>query len=84
MELENRLLRRFWFKTKKGLGIGVTAYSLDDAKTIVSKATEEIGKMTEIVAIVEDIDITTLDQNHIIPNMGPPNLRGVWYPRLNI
>jgi hypothetical protein len=28
--------------------------------------------------------VRDLDQGHVIPNMGPPNLRGVWFPMLNL
>jgi hypothetical protein len=38
----------------------------------------------ELVRIIVDVDVRDLDQGHVIPNMGPPNLRGVWYPMLNL
>jgi hypothetical protein len=28
----------------------------------------------------ENIDVRTLDQRHVIPNMKDPTLRGVWFP----
>jgi hypothetical protein len=28
----------------------------------------------------ENLDIRTLDQGHVIPNMKDPTLRGVWFP----
>lgn len=40
--------------------------------------------LEEIKSVVEDIDIETLDINHVRRNMGPPNFRGVWYPFLNL
>jgi len=36
------------------------------------------------VGIVPDVDIRTLDQNHVVPNMGVVTSRGVWYPRRNV
>jgi hypothetical protein len=30
--------------------------------------------------VIEDVDVTTLDANHVLPNMMPPSVRGVWYP----
>jgi len=33
-----------------------------------------------IASSVEDVDVRTLDQGHVIPNMLPPDRRGVWYP----
>lgn len=79
-QLNNPLLKRYWFKTKQQLGIGVTAYSLEDAKLLIEKA--NISYNYQILEIIEDVDIKTLDQNHIIPNMGATNFRGVWFPKL--
>lgn len=36
------------------------------------------------LGVVPDVDVRTLDEGHVIPNMGPPAIRGVWYPKLNI
>jgi hypothetical protein len=30
--------------------------------------------------VTEDVDIQTLDQGHVLPNMGVPSERGVWFP----
>ena len=78
MQPSDKNLVRFWFTTKTGLGVGVTAYSREDAETLIRDA--QIGG--EITSVSEDIDIRTLDQNHVIPNMGPVNFRGIWYPNL--
>jgi hypothetical protein len=83
-ELNNPLLRRYWFKTRQHLGFGVTAYSVDDAKRLIDYAVGSSGWDGEILEIIEDVDIRDLDQGHIVPNMGPPNFRGVWYPNLNL
>jgi hypothetical protein len=81
-QVHNSLLIRFWFKTKGGLGIGVTAYSKADAEELIR--TTQLYVNTEIVEVIEDIDIRELDQNHVIPNMGPPNFRGIWYPNISL
>ena len=80
------LLHRYWFDTKgKGhLGFGVTAYSLEDATTLVDDVAKRLGLSAEVIKIVEDVDVRDLDQNHVVPNMGPPNFRGVWFPNLNL
>ena len=75
-------LRRFWFETETGYGIGVTAYSVEEAKLLINQS--ELTSSRDFVSITEDIDIRTLDQGHVIPNMGPPNLRGIWFPNLVI
>jgi hypothetical protein len=80
MKLNDSLLKRFWFKIEKGHGIGVTAYTIDDAIALIAK--ESLLINTQIVEIIEDVDIQSLDQNHVIPNMGPPNFRGIWFPNL--
>lgn len=78
------MLSRFWFKAKRGVGFGVTARSLVDAELLLTSAGFVKGADFEIAEVIEDVDIRTLDQNHVIPNMGPPNIRGVWFPRLNL
>jgi hypothetical protein len=82
--LKNPLLHRYWFPTRRGWGFGVTAYSLDDAKRLLQQIGWSDHVLDEITGVVEDIDIRTLDADHILPNMGPPNFRGVWYPRRNL
>jgi len=77
-------MERFWFKTEVGLGFGVTAHSLEDAHALVSAAASEIGIRYKVVEILANVDIQTLDQGHVIPNMGSPSFRGVWYPMLNL
>jgi len=83
-ELHKPSLRRYWFKTKEHLGLGVTAFSVDDAKRLIDEAARRLGRDYEILGIVEDVDVCDLDQGHVVPNMGPPNFRGVWYPNLNL
>jgi hypothetical protein len=80
--MQNPQLVRYWFKTKKGHGIGVTAYSLVDAENLIASANPFVNK--EVLEVIENVDVQSLDQGHVIPNMGPPNVRGVWYPMLNL
>ena len=82
--MRNAPLHRYWFQTKEHYGFGVTAYTVEDAKALVDKAALYIGWSTETIKIIEDVDVRDLDQNHVVPNMGPPNLRGVWFPNLNL
>jgi hypothetical protein len=35
-----------------------------------------------ITAVVENVDIPTLERNHVLPNMGNPVVRGIGYPHL--
>jgi hypothetical protein len=77
-------LRRFWFRTAEGLGIGATAYSEDEARDLAREAADRLARNFEVIETILDVDVRTLDQGHVLPNMGPPNLRGVWFPRLNV
>lgn len=81
-ELNNPLLHRYWFRTKNWIGVGVTAYSLDEANRFFDEAARDLSRSYEVLEIIEDVDIRTLDQNHVVPNMRPPNFRGVWFPML--
>jgi hypothetical protein len=83
-ELNNPLLRRYWFKTKELHGVGVTAYSLEDAKSLVKEVVTYVDWDFDELEIIENVDIRSLDEGHVLPNMGAPNFRGVWYPNLNV
>ena len=80
-------LIRFWITFAKlahssplNLGCGVTAYSRDDAFEVL-KGTVFLGRtMPHVVNVVENVDVSALDQGNVIPNMAAPNIRGVWYP----
>jgi hypothetical protein len=63
---------------------GVTAYSLKDAHLFLRNEVFRGGPVPMIIKVLEDIDVSTLDENHILPNMGAPNFRGVWYPNLTL
>ena len=64
---------RYW------TGCGVTAYSWEDALDLVQAAYPAISS-EEVVKVIENVDIQTLDQKHVVPNMGVPVERGIWYP----
>jgi len=75
------LLTRYWFNVPGLFGFGVTAYSLDDAFFLLESEGILLGGDSEVV---EGVDVSSLDAAHVISNSGPPCLRGVWYPCLNI
>jgi hypothetical protein len=62
------------------LGCGITAFNYIDALNILSETIFKDKKMPGIKKCIENIDIRNLDQNHVIPNMWAPNIRGIWYP----
>lgn len=82
MIVRNPILRRFWFETEKGPGIGVTAYDRDDAVSIVREDQIAMAFQPKFQDYVEDVDVRDLDQGRVIPNMGIVVDRGIWFPNL--
>lgn len=81
-------LIRYWFTFDDledydllNLGCGVTAYTKEDAISIITKTVFLQKKLPNIASVAEDVDIRSLDQGHVIPNMESPVWRGVWFPR---
>jgi hypothetical protein len=68
------------------LGIGVTAWTLDDALHIIRGwgfgyfLPADLSTLT----VREGVTVSELDQNHVVPNMGPIVVRGMWYPFLAV
>jgi len=63
---------------------GVSAYSLDDARALLRQYGYEIDPDDPAVSVRERVVLTDEEVRHIGPNMGPVQLRGVWYPRHNL
>ncbi|WPV00060.1 hypothetical protein SNE26_29035 [Mucilaginibacter sp. cycad4] len=78
---------RYWFEFEfshnippgLGYGCGITAYSYDDALGILSRDVFK-GGIPTIKNLTENIDVSTLDAGHVLPNILPPTSRGVWFP----
>lgn len=73
-------LRRFWFPVPGSLGIGVTAATLAEAREQAERVRANWHTTPPLGTVVEDVDISTLDQGHVIPNMRPAVWPGVWFP----
>ena len=78
-----RLLTRFWFEAEDCQGVGVTAYSLEDAISLLKSSNIIEDYKPKLDSYIEDINIQELDQNHVIPNMGLCTTRGIWFPNVN-
>jgi len=83
------MLHRYWFTFEKteapcilNTGCGVTAVDDADARQIIEDQVYPVFGFQKIVHVVADVEISTLDQKHVIPNMTMPLARGVWFPRL--
>ena len=69
--LNSKLLTRYWFPATRGLGIGVTAYSLPQAKEMALSALSLLPSGAQLSDPVTNVDVSSLDQGHVVPNMGP-------------
>jgi len=88
--LGNVTLRRYWFEFRNaqgretslgvGRGCGVTALDHADALTILEQLVFEGEPLPAIERVIEDVDVSTLDPGHVLPNMGLVCARGVWFP----
>ncbi|NOK37964.1 hypothetical protein D7W79_18145 [Corallococcus exercitus] len=87
------LLHRYWihfpddaFVRSRGLnhGCGVTAYSLEDARGLLQEQLFRDTPLPPFTRVIEDVDVTTLEANHIRPNIGVVTWRGIWFPFLQL
>lgn len=80
----NKLLTPYWIEldryTELASFVGVTAYSMDDVIFLLKEQLFRKEEMPRIKNVIENIQPKDLDQNHVVPNMGPITERGVWYP----
>ncbi len=85
-----QLLVRYWIEFDEvdalpasfgvRLGCGVTALTQEDALALVQQKVFGETPMPNVAKIVTNVDVSTLDPGHVIPNMGDPTLRGMWFP----
>jgi hypothetical protein len=81
-------LNRYWFTfegfakpTPLNLGCGVTAYDYDDAIYLLRKRVFRGKDPPRIVGCTENVDVSTLDTKHVLPNIGLVTARGIWFPQ---
>jgi hypothetical protein len=61
----------------------VTAYTLEDALSLVQENVFRGNSLPEVKAVIEDVDIGALDafnDPHHRNNFGVPTWRGIWFP----
>ena len=63
------------------MGYGVTAYDEADEQNLVERLVFRAATMPPVVATRSGVNVPHLDQGHVVPNMNPPNWRGVWFPK---
>jgi len=81
---------RYWFEFDiksfldcppgTGIGCGVSAIDYNDALGILQRKIFRGEKIPPIKSVQENVDIRSLDQGHVIPNMRSPHSRGIWFP----
>jgi len=86
----SKSLVRYWFEFDikiafnyppgVGIGCGVTAFNIEDAYGQMDEKIFMSIKRPTIIKTIEHVNISKLDQNHVIPNMGISTHRGIWYP----
>jgi hypothetical protein len=84
-------LHRYWFRWDAdprelppgaALGYGVTAVDRQDAEKLLSQTLLGGAPLPAGADVAENVDVRNLDRGHVLPNMGDPSVRGVWYPRV--
>jgi hypothetical protein len=84
--IRNPLHKTYWIVSlaERHRGFGVTAFSREDAFALLHARGYALSPDDPAVQVTEDVQVADLDQNHIVPNMGPMVFRGVWYPLANL
>jgi hypothetical protein len=82
-------LTAFWIKSPSPhapLGFGVTAHSRKDAFAIIHAMGygDYLPSEEKAVRVVEGVTVAELDQPHVVRNMGPIAVRGMWYPFVGV
>jgi hypothetical protein len=84
------MLSRYWFRFEGAarslpaglaMGCGVTAATRDEAAALIKSELLGGRELPPIADVIENVDVSKLDSNHVLPNVGPSNVRGVWFPR---
>lgn len=75
-------LTRYWFELDTGSRFrswfGVTAWTLDDARLLLSEKVFDCHELLTEISVIENVDLSTLDKGHVVPFIAPPNERGIW------
>src|SRR5262249_22477389 len=78
------LLRAFWITgldPHGPLGLGITAYHLDDALSLAEDAGYAVGSPDDRRRLSAIADVTPAQlPEHVARHMGPIVVRGIWYP----
>jgi hypothetical protein len=83
-----RPLKRYWFRFERlpqpnaiNLGCGLSAYDYEDAIRLLRELVFGDNGPPPIEQFIEDVDIATLEPDHVRPNLGSVDVRGIWFPQ---
>lgn len=62
------------------LGIGVTASNEQEAMELVQRHVFAGKSLPIVKEICKDISVANLDVDHVVPNMGDIEKKGIWFP----
>ncbi len=65
------------------MGMGVTAFSLEDAFSLLDERAYGFHRSGPVV-VREGVTVADLDPLNIVSHMGPIVFRGIWYPCWNV
>ncbi len=81
-------LTKYWFEMDWGPEpvienryFRVTAWTFEDAVFLLETIIFKSGKLPPTNHVTDHIDVSTLDADHILPNVGVCTIRGIWYPQ---
>ena len=80
-------LTAYWIESPEvetPFGYGVTAFSKDDALALVRSRGLRLPADAAQIHITENIRVADLDASHVVPNIGPIVVRGVWFPFIGV
>ena len=72
-------IRRFWIEFDTRV-VGVSATDREDALNLLKDKVFGGRELPAVHTLIEDVDVSTLDANHVIPNMGNVLVCGIWFP----
>jgi hypothetical protein len=88
LSIMTQQVRKYWFRFERrpkptaiNLGCGVTAYDYDDAIGLLRDRIFGANGPPPIVEAIEDVDLSSLEQKHVLPNIGDTATRGIWFPQ---
>lgn len=80
-------IKRYWIQFSNpplgnvlAFGCGISAIDREHALQILDRRIFSKTGVLQIKSIQNDVDIRSLDQQKIIPNMGDVTAIGVWFP----